>query len=190
MTEYSIEARLDRLEAESQIRQLIARYCIEIDNRALDKVAALFTEDAVVKSADGVMNAKGVENVIEQYRGRFTVLGAGAHYMHDISIDELGETEARGRVSGHAELWRKGQMMVAGLRYNDAYRKTGAGWRFAEREICYLYYVPLKDYPGILGTPNRNHAYDTPAPADFPEKLPSWKAYDTEVAAKAAARKA
>lgn len=187
MTDMSIEARLDRLEAESEIRQLIARYCIEIDNRDLDKVAALFTEDAVVKSGDGVMHAEGVDNVIEQYRGRFTVLGAGAHYMHDISIDELGETEARARVSGHAELWRKGQMMVAGLRYNDRFRKTEAGWRFAEREILYLYYVPLKDYPGILGSADRNHAYDTPQPADFPEKLPSWKAYDAEVAAKSAA---
>jgi ketosteroid isomerase-like protein len=176
----SLEARIARLEAESQIRQLIAGYCFYIDDREIDKVRTLFTDDAVLDSADGVMGAKGVDAIIEQYHGRFNVLGAGHHFMHDILINFVGDgtEEARGRVIGHAELWRNNQMMVTALRYDDVYRNTSEGWRFARRTINFLYYVPIKDYPDILGTRNRNMAYPEPRAADFPENLPSWIAYE------------
>lgn len=175
-----LEARVARLEAESQIRGLIARYCFTIDDRDLDGIAALFAEDAVVRSADGVMNAKGRAAIMEQYRGRFAVLGPGQHVMHDVALEFVGDgtREASGMVSGHAELWRKETMMVTALRYHDRYRNTDDGWKFAERVISFLYYVPLSDYPGILGVRDRNRAYDRPGPADYPEALPSWRAYD------------
>lgn len=178
----TLEARLTRLEAESQIRQLVSRYSFDIDDRNLDGVAELFTEDAVVMSGDRVMMAEGRDALIDQYRGRFRALGAGMHFMHDHEIRFDSDTTARGKVSGHAELWRNGQMMIVGLRYNDEYRRTDAGWKFAQREILYLYYVPVADYPGILGQTDRNRAYDRPKVADFPEALPSWKAYAASAA--------
>jgi hypothetical protein len=61
------------------------------------------------------------------------------------------------------------------LRYHDDYRRTAAGWRFARRQINFLYYVPVAEYPGILLQRDRNRAYATPAPADFPEVLPGWE---------------
>jgi ketosteroid isomerase-like protein len=174
-----IEARVARLEAESQIRGLIARYCFTIDDRDLPAVARLFTDDARVASEDGVMEARGLQAIMDQYHGRFSVLGPGAHYMHDAAIDfsNADPDVATGRVSGHAELWRRNQMMVASLRYRDRYRRTPVGWRFAERIIGFLYYVSVEDYPNILAHADRNRAYDTPRPADFPEVLPSWRDY-------------
>lgn len=176
----TLEDRIARLEAESQIRQLVARYCFYIDDREIDRVATLFTDDGTLRSADGVMNATGVGAIIDQYHGRFDVLGPGHHFMHDIQIDFVGDgkAEAAGRVTGHAELWRNGKMMVAAIRYKDVYRNTDDGWRFHDREISFLYYVPVSEYPDILSGPNRNHAYAQPAPADFPERLPSWIAYE------------
>ena len=175
----SVEDRIARLEAEAQIRQLVARYCFTIDDRDINGIRALFTDDAVLKSADGVMNATGVDAIMAQYDGRFAVLGAGHHFMHDIEINFAGGgNEATGRVSGHAELWRAGTMMVAALRYDDVYRNSAAGWKFASRTINFLYYVPVDQYPGILGAPDRNRAYAEPRPADYPESLPSWIAYE------------
>ncbi|HET8612826.1 MAG TPA: nuclear transport factor 2 family protein [Sphingomonas sp.] len=171
-------ARLGRLEAEAEIRRLIARYCFAIDNRDLAEIRALFADDARVASEDGVMEARGLDAIMAQYRGRFSVLGPGAHYMHDVSLawDDASD-HATGRVSGHAELWRNDQMMVASLRYRDRYVRTAADWRFAERIIGFLYYVPVAQYPGILGTRDRNRAYADPLSADFPEALPSWRDY-------------
>ena len=60
----NLEARIAKLEAESEIRQLIARYCFYIDERDIAKVRTLFTPDATLRSADGVMNATGVDAII------------------------------------------------------------------------------------------------------------------------------
>lgn len=173
-----IAARLDRLEAESAIRALAARYCFAIDNHDLPAVADLFTGDARVFSRDGVMDARGREAIIRQYEGRFAVLGPSNHVSHDHWIRFGDDPDlAEGLLSAHAELWRNETMMVAALRYDDVYRREDGVWRFAERALSFLYYVPLADYSAILGQADRMRAYDQPAPADYPEKLPSWKDY-------------
>lgn len=173
-----LEARIARLEAESQIRQLVARYSFDIDDRNVDAVRALFADDAVLRSHDGVMHAQGPDAIMAQFDRRFAVLGPGHHVMHDIQIDFVDEENATGRVAGHAELMRHGRMMVAAIRYDDRYRRTAKGWKFAERVIGFLYYVPVEAYPHILARPDRNHAYAEPKLADYPEQLPSWIAYE------------
>lgn len=173
-----LHARLDRLEAESAIRSLAARYCFTIDNHDLEGVADLFTADARVYSRDGVMDAHGRDAVIRQYEQRFGVLGPSNHVSHDHWI-WFGEDRevAYGMLSAHAELWRNETMMVTALRYDDIYRRDAGKWRFQERALSFLYYVPLRDYPDILGRTDRMRAYDRPAEADYPEKLASWKDY-------------
>jgi len=176
----SLEDRIVRLEAESHIRQLIARYCFFVDDRDIPRIRTLFASDATLRSADGVINATGIDAIMQQFDGRFDALGPGWHFMHDTQIDFVGDgsNEAEGRVSGHAELWRGEKMMVCGIRYKDRYRNTSEGWKFAVREINFLYYVPIADYPNILAVTDRNRAYSEPRPADFPESLASWKAYE------------
>jgi uncharacterized protein (TIGR02246 family) len=171
-------ARIDRLEAESAIRALAARYCFAIDNHDLAAVADLFTEDARVYSRDGVMDARGRDAVTRQFEQRFAVLGPSNHVSHDHWI-RVGEEPdlAHGLLSAHAELWRNETTMVAALRYDDIYRRDCGTWRFQERALSFLYYVPQSEYRGILGEPDRMRAYAEPAAADYPEKLPGWKDY-------------
>src|SRR3546814_19228222 len=107
----TLEDRITRLEAESQIRQLVARYCFYIDDRLIDRIPTLFTPDAELRSADGVMNASGVDTIMAQFHGRDDVLGPGHHFMHEVQIDFEGNDTARGRVYGHADLSRQGPMM-------------------------------------------------------------------------------
>lgn len=178
MTRNDLGARLDRLEAESAIRALAARYCFAIDNHDLQAVADLFTADARVYSRDGVMDATGREAIISQYEGRFAVLGPSNHVSHDHWI-RFGDDKDRaaGTLSAHAELWRNETTMVTALRYDDLYRREDGQWRFQERRLSFLYYTPLSDYPLILGARDRMRAYDRPAEADYPEKLATWKDY-------------
>lgn len=180
----TIEVRVARLEAEADIRRLVASYCFDIDDREMERIADLFTAEANVRSADGVMSATGRDAILSMYKERFAVLGPGAHYTHDHWIDLSGfdKGQARGRVTGHAELERHGQMMVCALRYDDVYHKGPDGWKFAERVIQFLYYVPVNDYPDILLTRNRNRAYAEARPADYPEQLPQWRSHGNEPA--------
>lgn len=178
MTDLDLAARIDRLEAESAIRALAARYCFAIDNHDLNAVADLFTVDARVFSRDGVMDARGRDAVVRQYEQRFAVLGPSNHVSHDHWIRFGGDPDrAEGLLSAHAELWRNETTMVTALRYDDVYRREDGTWRFSERALSFLYYVPLADYPAILGQRDRMRAYDQPAAADYPEQLPGWKDY-------------
>jgi hypothetical protein len=171
--------RLDRLEAHTAISQLQARYVFAMDDHDLDAARALFTTDARVRSRDGVMDASGIEAVLAQYQQRFRALGPSNHVTHDhvIDFDEHDPDRASGRVSSHAELWRNGQMMVTALRYEDSYRREHGVWRFAERVLAFLYYIPVSDYGSILGESLRMRAYAEPQPADYPEALPGWRDY-------------
>jgi uncharacterized protein (TIGR02246 family) len=178
MIEPDLATRIDRLEAESAIRALTARYCFAIDNHDLDAVGDLFTKDARVFSLDGVMDARGRDAVVHQYEQRFAVLGPSNHVSHDHWI-RFGDDpdQAQGSLSAHAELWRNETTMVTALRYDDVYCREAGVWRFQQRALSFLYYVPLNDYAGILGERDRMRAYAEPAEADYPEKLASWKDY-------------
>lgn len=173
-----LDSRLRRVADELEIRNLVARYVFAIDDRDLAAVAGLFAPDGAFRSVDGVMDARGREAVVEQFKGRYRVLGAANHVTHDHVVTIRSATEATGLVSAHAELWRKGEMMVTALRYADVYTKADGVWRFAERMLSFLYYVPLREYGDILGRRERNLAYDEPRPADYPENLPTWAVHE------------
>jgi len=172
-----IEQRLKRLEARESIRALVTRYCLAMDDRDMAAVPALFTPDARVHSRDGVMDARGIDAILEMYRGRFAVLGPSNHFTHDHLIDFETDAAAHGLVISHAEVVRRGRPMWAALRYHDRYALHDGVWKFSERLLTFFYYLDVADYTRFLGSPDRMRAYETPRPADYPEALETWKQY-------------
>jgi ketosteroid isomerase-like protein len=179
----TIEQRLRRLEDRAAIDELIARYGFTIDDRDLPAITDLFTEDAAVRSADGVMNAKGLEAVIEQFHGRFAALGPSNHFTHDrvITFDEADPDRATGQLISHAEMTRNGRACLAAIRYTDEFRRCPDGrWRFRERVLSFLYYTHPDEYGDTLESTLRIKAYDEPIAASWPESLETWKQYYAE----------
>lgn len=170
-------ARLEAVEADLAIRSLVARYAFVMDDRDVDAIPALFTRDARVTTADGVMDARGRDALVKLYEGRFAALGATNHVVQgmDISID--GPTSAHGQIQSTAEVFRNGVHQLVALRYQDSYAKEDGAWRIARRHMLYFYYVPLDKHPGILSTLQRNLTYAEPRDADFPEKTPGFVKY-------------
>jgi len=127
------------------------------------------------------MEARGRDAVIEQFRGRFSALKATNHVAHD-QILTFGEDvdSVSGLVTSHAEVWRNGRALVTALRYRDVYRREQGRWRFADRLLSFLYYLPVDEYAQGLGSRLRMRAYGDQRPADYPEALPSWKLYHGE----------
>jgi ketosteroid isomerase-like protein len=150
-----------------------------MDDRDVAAMPDLFTPDAVVRSADGVMNASGRDALVAMFTGRFAVLGPSNHFTHDrmVTFDPTDPDAAAGLVLSHAEMQRKGVPMLAAIRYTDRYRRHEGRWKFAERVLAFFYYVPTAQYLDALGPglAKRNRAYDVPMPADWPESLESWK---------------
>ena len=174
-----LEQRVKRLEDVNSIHQLLAAYCFNVDDRDTASLAELFTRDGRFRSADGVLDAHGREAVIEQFRGRFSVLGPSNHVTHDRLLrfcpDEDGV--AYGKVSAHAEVVRNGAALVTALRYQDTYRFEEGCWRFADRLLSFLYYLPATAYAEAFAAGPRMQVYEQPGAADWPENLPSWQAY-------------
>ena len=174
----SMPERLRRLEDRAELTELIARYCIAVDDRDVEALASLFTPDGRFRSADGVMDAVGRDAVMEQFRGRFAALGPTNHFTHD-RIFEFGADPdaAAGLVTSHAEVVRNGRALVAALRYADAYRRVDGRWRFADRLLSFLYYLPAEEYARGFVSRLRMRAYGDERPADYPEGLPTWRRY-------------
>lgn len=174
----STEARLKRLEDRAELAELIARYALAVDDRDIEAIAALFTPDGAFRSQDGVMNARGTEAVLEQFRGRFRALKLSNHFSHDHVFKFGADPDAAtGLVTAHAEVWRNGRALIGALRYQDSYRRYQGRWCFADRLLFFLYYLPVEEYASALGDPLRQRAYGDRRPADFPESLPTWQLY-------------
>ena len=65
MTLEEFEKRLQKLEDREAIRELVARYGQVVDDRDLEGVQALFTDDAVFRTQGGEMNATGLAAVMD-----------------------------------------------------------------------------------------------------------------------------
>lgn len=169
-----LERRIRRLEDLEEIRALAVRYGFAVDERDLDGVCALFTEDAELRTMSGPGKGKGVAAIAEYFRGRFDVLGPTNHFTHGhvVDFDDEDPDQATGLVSSHAEVWRDGAPMITALRYHDRYRRGPDGWRFAERVQSYMYFVDVREYPQALGDRLRMRANkDAWQKADWPAGL-------------------
>lgn len=169
----SLDDRVRRLEDKLEIQDLAHLYGFVMDERDLEGLSRLFTEDARLTSADGVFDAQGLDVIAETYQGRYDVLGATHHFIHSAlcRLDEDDPDRATGLVSGHAEVVRQGETMVVALRYHDVYRRTRHGWRIAEREMGYMYYLPVTAYVETMKSDDRSLVYGDARAADWPSVL-------------------
>jgi ketosteroid isomerase-like protein len=178
----TLALRIERLEARAEIRELVARYCFAVDERDVAGIGECFTRSGGFRSYDGKMDATGRAAVIEQFHGRFAVLGPTNHFTHDhvVTFDESDADAATGLVNAHAEVVRNGRALLASLRYHDEYRREEGRWRFEVRTLAFFYYVEPQRYHEVMLGTLRNEAYPAPHPADFPEALPTWQRYYRE----------
>ncbi|NKQ55791.1 nuclear transport factor 2 family protein [Amycolatopsis sp. K13G38] len=174
----SVEERVARIEDRTEITDLAVLYGYVMDERDVEGIRRIFCDDATLRSADGVFAASGIEEIVRTYEGRFAALGATNHFTHGHVIRFDGPDSARGLLASHAEVVRDGKPMVVALRYQDSYRRTAQGWKFADRLMSYMYYVDVREYAEALGTALRVRAYGDQRPADWPEVLngtpPTW----------------
>src|ERR1700735_4824390 len=96
--------RIERLQARAEIREQVGRYCFSVDDRDVEGIGEGFTRGGAFRSLDGKMDATGRAAVVEQFHGRFAVLGPSNHFTHDhvITLHESDPSRAKGLVNAHA----------------------------------------------------------------------------------------
>ncbi|MFI0816096.1 nuclear transport factor 2 family protein [Streptomyces sp. NPDC021098] len=138
-----LERRLRDVEARLAVQELVARYCLAIDDRDWEALAALFDADATMPIRGE--EARGRTAVVDALRERLAGAGRSVHAPHSCVLDELDEERARGTVLGHVEMGLGGATHIGALRYADAYVRRGDRWVFARREMTYLHMGPWSE---------------------------------------------
>ncbi|MDO7843182.1 nuclear transport factor 2 family protein [Sphingomonas immobilis] len=172
-----------RLTARNDIENLIARYCIACDDRRIEELLAMFTEDAYFGHVDGVHGKSGRDGVREHYETSLGNMGPSYHWSHDrlIEVDPEDANKATGTILAHCETSNAGVAYVAAIRYNDRYRRVDGVWKFAWRGYQFLYFVPAEQYGQALGMEKRVWRYGAWQLPDLPEPLDSWKEFRAKI---------
>ena len=169
-----LEARLRRVEDRAAIQDLVLRYGFLVDDKEVDAVAELFATDARLVTRRGAVKGEGREAIRAYFAERLALLGPTNHVTHGTVVDFGDDPDvATGSTGSHAEIWVNGDPMLAALRYDDTYRRVDGRWLFQERVQGYMYYVDVREYPGLVGETLRVRAANLPPqPADWPATGP------------------
>jgi len=153
--------RIRRLEDRAELRELVDRYCLAIDDSDWNALADMFTEGAEMA---GVTGRNQVVKVLRSIRSGY---GRTIHTALAQTLDFDTEDQARGVVPSRGELAIAGQTVVCAMRYLDDYTRTDGGWRFARRTLKFSYALPWADLAGAM-TAARPVAWPggEPVPAD------------------------
>tara|TARA_Y100001949_G_scaffold102344_1_gene86315 strand:- start:440 stop:967 length:528 start_codon:yes stop_codon:yes gene_type:complete len=140
---------VERLVAEAEIRQLVARYAVATDRRDLETLVSLFVPDVRVGR-----DSRGHEALRETFDRQLrtvgtTVLNVGTH-----QIDLGGPDDATGHVYCKAEIQDGDRWIHQAIRYDDTYRRVEGGWLFVRRIHRLFYGAEVGENPLTLDPAN------------------------------------
>ena len=140
---------VERLVAEAEIRQLVARYAVATDRRDLETLVSLFVPDVRVGR-----DSRGHEALRETFDRQLrtvgtTVLNVGTH-----QIDLGGPDDATGHVYCKAEIQDGDRWIHQAIRYDDTYRRVEGHWLFVRRIHRLFYGAEVGENPLALDPAN------------------------------------
>lgn len=167
----TIEQRLDRIESRFAIADLVSAYCVAYDDHDLPAMRALLTDDVSFRSRDRTLDITGADALVELFGRMFATRGISCHWTHDhvIRFDDADPDRATGLLIGHAEMTPNRVATLAAYRYQDIYVRADGAWKFAERELSFLYNLPLTDYLAQIPTAERVASPSGWRGADYPD---------------------
>ncbi len=171
MPESDFEARLERLEATEEIRQLVAKYCLALDMRDLDALCGLFPED--VRVGGGQQGRAALRRWFDEtLRVQFT---GTAHVTGNHIIEFESRDRARGAVYSRNEHETGGEWVIMTMLYWDAYERIGGRWSFRRRLPLYWYATDLNQPP--VGERKLRWPGREPAEGGYHEFWPSYREF-------------
>lgn len=131
-----LSRRIRRLEDRAELRELVNRYCLAIDDSDWDALSGLFAADAEMA---GQVGPRGVAGVLRSIRSGY---GRTIHTALAQVLEFADDDHASGIVPSRGELSIAGQTVLCAMRYLDDYVRVDGGWRFARRVLRFNYALP------------------------------------------------
>ena len=120
---------------EKSIHELLTEYCYCYDAGDIDRVLALFTDDAVISNATGIH--RGIDEIRRNYIDFVAKRKFGFHFVTNMTI-RLAESRQEAVSTSYLvtlNVKNDGQLALVAGSYIDRFRKTGDIWKFSERRI-------------------------------------------------------
>lgn len=124
---------IERLVAESDIRKLVALYPQAADDGAYETFSSLFIPDGAIQIGNERMSGR---KEISKWLETTHAVGPLRHLMLNPSIELDSPNTAHGKMDMALLVKKDGKwVLTAPSRYNDTFKRTNEGWRFAERVL-------------------------------------------------------
>jgi len=139
-----VQGLLDR----EELRDLVARYALAVDDHDLATLRTMFHPDAVF-DRDGEV-ARGWPEIASTLGASMRGFRRMLHTPHAAVVELTGADAAAGASSGHAELVTSRGVLLAAYRYADAFVRHEGRWVFSRREVRFLYATSAVEYATTL----------------------------------------
>lgn len=169
----ALSARIDRLEAIDEIRQLAAKYAVALDMRDLDSLVNLFVDDVGVP---GKRRGRAALRDWYDTELRHDLLGS-AHGILGHVIDVHDADHATGLVYSRNDLETATVWVIELLAYLDSYERRSGRWFFVRRIPLFWYESDLGDPP--VGPQKMRWPNTDPHDGTFHDAFPSWHEFRT-----------
>jgi ketosteroid isomerase-like protein len=140
-----------RLDAVENIRMLMYDYGYYVDLNDPQSIAELFTDDCSVTYGTG-FGAEGIEAYRILLDGIGSYFAATAHYITNVSVELIGDSEARVRAmvyAWHRYVRTRPDSQWQGYYFNDVVR-AGDRWRIRRLEMRTIstadHHLPAESY--------------------------------------------
>ncbi len=140
----SQEERVQLLEDIEDIRRLKIDYAGVCDTGYDgDKLAAMFTEDAIWDGGDTFGVHRGRAAIRDLFNEISSDITFALHYMigHTIDVDSSG-TKATGKWYLWEPMTYKGQAVLGAITYDDEYEKVDGRWYFSRMNVQIHFLTP------------------------------------------------
>lgn len=160
-------ARVERLEALDQIRQLAAKYALCLDQRDLDSLVGLFVDDVGVPGKQ-----RGRQALKGWYDNQMRSVKGTAHGVLGHVIDIEGPDLASGLVYSRNDLETSSQWLIEMMAYLDRYERRDGRWYFQRRTPLFWYECDITNPP--LGSKKIRWPGREPVEGAFHDAFPTW----------------
>ena len=144
---------LDQLAADLAIKDLAVRYSVAVDDRDLPVVLDSFTASGSFERAGQVV--RGQDDLRSFFSGMMDRYVLTRHLVEMHIVDPREHVDrASGTQHGSAELVLGDTLYRAAYRYRDRYEREEGRWRFASRQLRFVYFLPAAEL--IDGVPTHD----------------------------------
>lgn len=164
----TLAAKVERLEAVDQIRQLPSRYALSLDMRDMDALVNLFVDDVGVPGKQ-----RGRQALKKWYVDTMRTLPGSFHGINGHVIDIETPDTARGAVYSRNDLDLGENWMHELMIYLDRYERREGRWYFLRRTPLYWVHTD-PNVPPLGEAKLRRPGSDTAGRGGYHDAFPSW----------------